>query len=412
VIRNRNFNLMVASLFISRAGDTFTFLALTITVDSWFDDPGRAAGALAAVLMSFAMPQLVFGLFAGTLVDRWDRRRTMVIADLARAALIPGLFFLRSPADLPWALALAFSVSTFSAFFYPARTALLPALVAGDQLMQANSWMQVGETLSRLAGPVLAGVVIGAWGSRPAFFVDSVSFIGSAACLAVMGGIQTRVDRTKDAGLSSPVEDLRAGIRYALGSRLLQGITLGLVLALLGIGGVDVLIVPFTRFVFNLAPQALGLLLTLQGIGMMAGGLIAGWLGRKVPPVVIAVSSMVLLGVAMAAFGEAPTYLAGMLIIPWAGLALAPLNASLQTILQQGVPGHLLGRAGALTEMASTLAQLISMGGAGAMAGWAGLRMTFVLGGGLIVLGAASMGTLLRGGGISPARVPALQAGD
>ena len=158
--RNRNFGMMVASLFISRAGDTFTFLALAIQVDSLYSDPKQSAGALASVLIAFALPQLVFGIFAGTFVDRWDRRRTMIVADLARAALIPGFLFLHSPADLPWAMGLAFAAASFGAFFYPARTALLPSLVQQDELMQANSWMQVGETFSRLAGPILAGVVI------------------------------------------------------------------------------------------------------------------------------------------------------------------------------------------------------------------------------------------------------------
>ncbi len=411
--RNRNFSMMVASLFISRAGDTFTFLALAIQVDSLYSDPKQSAGALASVLIAFALPQLVFGLFAGTLVDRWDRRRTMIVADLARAALIPGFLFLRSPADVPWAMALAFSVSSFGAFFYPARTALLPSLVEGDELMQANSWMQVGETFSRLAGPILAGVVIGAWGSRSAFLVDSASFVGSALFLTAVRGVRTREDIGADGGPVSAFDDLRAGVRYALRSRLLQGITLGLVLALLGIGGVDVLIVPFTRYAFHAAPEALGMLLTVQGIGMVVGGLLAGALGRKLSPLVLSVASMLVLGVVMAGFGMAPTYLVGLLIMPWAGLTLAPLNASLQTMLQQGVPGSMLGRAGALTEMASTTAQLASMGGAGGMAALVGLRPTFVLGGVLIGLGALGMGVLFRG--TAPSGLPApsaAQAGD
>lgn len=394
--RNRNFDLMVASLFISRAGDSFTFLALAIQVDSLFDDPTRSAGALGAVLMAFALPQVLFGLFAGTLVDRWDRRRTMVAADLARAAMIPGFLFLRSPADVPWAMALAFATSSFGAFFYPARTALLPALVKQDNLMPANSWMQVGETFSRLLGPILAGVVIGAFSSRAAFLVDSASFVGSAVFLVAIRGVKTREAERPTEGLMSAVNDLKSGVRYALGSRLLQGITLGVVLALLGIGGVDVLIVPFTRYAFHAAPEALGLLMTAQGVGMVAGGLLTSALARKVSPLAISVASMLLLAVAVAAFGMAPTYLAGLLTIPWAGLTLAPLNASLQTMLQQGVPSHLLGRAGAMTEVASTLAQLVSMGGAGGLAGLVGLRPTFVIGASLLGLGGLAMGGLLR----------------
>lgn len=411
--RDRNFGMMVASLFISRAGDSFTFLALAIRVDSLYSDPKQSAGALASVLIAFALPQLVFGLFAGTLVDRWDRRRTMIVADLARAALIPGFLFLRSPADVPWAMALAFSASSFGAFFYPARTALLPALVKEDQLMQANSWMQVGETMSRLVGPILAGLIIGSRGSGPAFLVDSASFVGSAAFLMAIRGVKTRERATEGGGAPSAVSDLRAGVRYAVGSRLLQGITLGLVLALLGIGGVDVLIVPFTRFAFHAAPEALGLLLTMQGIGMIAGGLLAGGLARKFSPLFIAVASMVLLGAVMAGFGMAPTYLVGLLLMPWAGLALAPLNASLQTMLQQGVPGNMLGRAGALTEMASTTAQLVSMGGAGGLAALVGLRGTFVLGGVLIAVGAGGMGALLRAPAtVAATKTSAIPAGD
>lgn len=413
MLRNRNFGMMVASLFISRAGDTFTFLALAIQVDSLYSDPKQSAGALASVLIAFALPQLVFGLFAGTLVDRWDRRRTMVVADLARAALILGFLFLRSPADVPWAMALAFATSSFGAFFYPARTALLPSIVEDDELMQANSWMQVGETFSRLAGPILAGVVIGTWGSRAAFLVDSVSFLGSGLFLVAIRGVRTRAVDALEGSITSPIEDLRAGIRFALGSKLLQGITIGLVLALMGIGGVDVLIVPFTRFAFHAAPEALGLLLTAQGVGMVAGGLLAGVLARKLSPLAISIASMLVLGAVMAGFGMAPSYLVGLLLIPWAGLALAPLNASLQTMLQQGVPSNMLGRAGALTEMASTTAQLASMGGAGGMAALVGLRPTFVLGGALIVLGALAMGGLLRVR--APSGMPAVsaaQAGD
>ncbi len=391
----------------------FTFLALAIQVTSLYSDPKQSAGALASVLIAFALPQLVFGLFAGTLVDRWDRRRTMVVADLARAAFIPGFLFLRSPADVPWAMALAFIASSFGAFFYPARTALLPALVQEDELMQANSWMQVGETLSRLAGPILAGVIIGTWGSGPAFLVDSASFVGSAIFLAGIRGAKTRAAAPSEGGITSTLDDLRAGVRYALGSRLLQGITLGLVLALLGIGGVDVLIVPFTRFAFHAAPEALGLLMTAQGVGMVAGGLLAGALARKLSPLFISVTAMLLLGVVMAGFGMAPTYLIGLLLIPWAGLALAPSERQPADHAATRRPGEHVGRAGALTEMASTTAQLASMGGAGGMAALVGLRSTFVVGGVLIALGGLAMGGLLRGQ--APSRMPAApaaQAGD
>lgn len=407
--RNRNLDLLIGSLLVSRAGDTFTFLALAIRVDSLYTDPTQSARSLGVVLMAFALPQLVFGLFAGTLVDRWDRRRVMIVADVARACLIPLLVFLRSPSDILWAAALAFAVSTFSAFFYPARTALLPAIVKDEELMAANSWMQVGETVARLAGPILAGLVIGLWGGDVAFFFDSASFAGSSLCLFLIWGVESKAKTAGVGSGASAWKDLQEGVRYALGNRLLQAVTIGIALALLGIGGVDVLIVPFTRFAFNAPPEALGLLMTVQGAGMLVGGLLIGAFSQRWTPVKIAVASTALLAIGLAAFGMAPSYLIGLMVVPVFGFALPPLNASLQTLLQTDIPGEMLGRAGALVEMASSSAYMLSMAAAGPVSSVVGLRHTYVLSGGLVMAAAITLAWLLRSHQVG-SRIPAVES--
>lgn len=406
--RNRNLDFLIGSLVISRAGDTFTFLALAIRVDSLYTDPTQSARSLGIVLMAFALPQLVFGLFAGTLVDRWDRRRVMIAADLARAALIPLLVFLRTPGDILWAAVLAFAVSSFSAFFYPARTALLPAVVEDEELMAANSWMQVGETVARLVGPILAGMVIGLWGGNVAFLFDSASFVGSALCLFLVWGVESKVQTASAGGSASAWKDLVEGVRYALGNRLLQAVTIGIALALLGIGGVDVLIVPFTRFAFNAPPEALGLLMTVQGAGMLVGGLMIGAFSNRWSPVKIAVASTALLAFGLGAFGMAPSYLVGLMVVPVFGFALPPLNASLQTLLQTEIPGEMLGRAGALVEMASSSAYMLSMAAAGPVSTVVGLRHTYVLSGVLVMTAAVTMAWLLRSHQAG-SRIPAVE---
>lgn len=228
MLRNRNFLLLWGSLLISRGGDTFTFLALAVTVDGMFDQPGDSARGLAMVLIAFA-------LFAGTMVDRLDRRWVMVASDVLRAALVPVFLLIRTPADLPLAFLIAFAVSSFSIFYYPARTALLPNVVEKDDLLTANSWMEVGSTISRLAGPMLAGIVIGAFGSRVAYWADRPTFLASGLLLVFIRGVETRIVKQAGQVVSSAWSDLKAGVRYAVGSRLLQGVTVGLALAVLGI---------------------------------------------------------------------------------------------------------------------------------------------------------------------------------
>jgi MFS transporter, DHA3 family, macrolide efflux protein len=394
ILRNRNFVLLFVGAWISGAGDTFSFLALAVRIDSLYTDPTQSAKILGAVLIAFAVPQILIGLLAGTLVDRLDRRRVMMTSDLMRAAMAPLFILLRRPSDVPLALALAFLMASFGVFFNPARTALMPRIVAPDDLMSANGWMQVGQTMARLTGPILAGLVIGRWGTDIAFGVDAFSFL--VAGLLVMGirGVVTR-ERGDTAHTSSAWREFLTGVRYARGSRLLRGVTLGLSLAVLGLGAVNVLFVPFMRHAFDAPPTALGMLMTAQGIGMLAGGLLMGWFGKRLPALGVAVAGLAGLGMATAGLGLAPGYGAGLVMMPVVGLTIPPLNASLNTMLQRGVPGEMLGRAGAVLEMAVSCANLTSMGAAGWVAGHLGLRETFVTAGAIMLAGGVLLAALL-----------------
>jgi DHA3 family macrolide efflux protein-like MFS transporter len=395
MLKNRNFVLLWIAQCISSAGDSFTFLALTIKINDFYTDAGESARALGIVLIAFALPQLAVGLFAGTLVDRWDRRRIMIASDVIRAMIIPAFIFIRTPADLTFACVIAFLASTFSVFFYPARTALLPAIVSEEELMTANGWMQMGNTIARLTGPILAGIVVAQWGSNVAFSIDSISFIVSALLLFGIMGVVTRASREGE-GVRSTWSDVKEGIRYAAGSRLVQGVTLGIAIAMLGLGAVNVLFIPFLRHVFQAPIEALGGLEAAQGAGMFLGGLIIGALGKRLRPVLVSVIAMLILGLSVGLFGFAPDYTYAFILLPMAGFTLPPINASLQTMLQRGVPSQILGRAGSVMDMAISVANLVSMGVAGWLGDLIGLRETFILSGLMLMLGGLAMGVILR----------------
>jgi len=394
MIRNRNFVLLWLAQWVSAAGDTFSFLALAVRIDSIYPDAGESAKALGAVLIAYALPVLLLGLFAGTIVDRQDRKVVMVLSDLARAMLAPGYLLLRTSADLPLAMGFAFLLAAFSVFFYPARTALVPSIVGKDELMSANGWMQVGQTIARLSGPILAGLIVGRWGTDIAFWVDSGSFLVSSMLVLGITGITTRVFE-QSTGSESALRSLKEGVRFILNSRLLQGITLGIALAMLGIGAINVLFVPYLRDAFGVSPQALGGIQTAQGAGMLIGGLILGSLGKLLKPRTVAVFSMMVLALGTVLFGAAPGYTAALFIIPLVGLSLPPLNASLQTLLQRNIPGEMLGRAGSVMDMAISLANVVSMGMAGYLGAAIGLRQSFFAGGAFVFFGAVAMAMML-----------------
>jgi DHA3 family macrolide efflux protein-like MFS transporter len=395
MLKNRNFVLLWIAQCISSAGDSFTFLALTIKVNDFYTDAGESARALGLILIAFALPQLIVGIFAGTMVDRWDRKWIMVASDIIRALIVPAFIFIQTPADLPVAFTIAFLASTFSVFFYPARTALLPSLVSEEELMTANGWMQMGNTIARLSGPVLAGIVVSQWGSNIAFGIDAVSFVISAMLLIGIMGVVTRIKVDQDSS-RTPWNDVKEGVRYATRSRLLQGVTLGISIAMLGLGAVNVLFIPFLRHIFQAPIEALGGLEAAQGAGMFLGGLTISAIGKRLHPILVAVIAMLLLGLSIGLFGFAPAYSYAFILLPLAGFTLPPINASLQTMLQRGVPREILGRAGSVMDMAITMTNLLSMGVAGWLGDLIGLRETFILSGVMLMLGGLAMGWILR----------------
>ena len=395
MIQNRNFRLLWLAQMISAAGDSFSFLAIAICIDDLSDSAGASAQALSLVLIAYALPTLVLGLFAGTLVDRWDRKRVMVFSDVARAIIAPGYLLLQSSTDLPVAILTAFLLASFGVFFYPARTALLPSLVRKDELMSANGSMQLGNTIAKLAGPALAGLVIGFWGTRVAFLVDSASFMISGVLVLGISGVVTRAAASSE-GTRSAMQDFREGVRFVLQSRLLQGVTLGIGIAMLGIGAVNVLFVPFLRDAFVVDPTILGGIETAQGVGMVLGALSISALARKLSSLKISVAAMIGLGIGICAFGLAPALSLIVAAMPLIGFTLPPINASLSTMLQRGIPEGLLGRASSVMDMASSLTNLLSMGLAGWIAGMLGLRETFVLAGGIILIAGVAMGRMLQ----------------
>ena len=140
---------------------------------------------MGAVFLVATLPNLLFGPIAGTLVDRWDHREVMIVSDLLRAGLVL-LIPLAAVTNLVLAYPLVFLVTTVSIFFRPAKGAILPRLVAEEDLVAANSALWVGETFADIGGYVIAGLFVALLGSQLplAFWVDSVTYVASALLIA------------------------------------------------------------------------------------------------------------------------------------------------------------------------------------------------------------------------------------
>lgn len=170
---------------------------LAIALPIYTYDLTPSSLATGAMFMVGTMPRIVFGPLAGVLVDRWDRRRTMVVTDFTQAALVAVLLLVQSPQQVWLIYLVAFLESTVSQFFGPAENALLPQLVDERHLVPANSLNALNNNLARLAGPALGGLLLGGLGFRSVVLVDCLSFLISGVMIA---GITTQAGQRRVVG--------------------------------------------------------------------------------------------------------------------------------------------------------------------------------------------------------------------
>jgi MFS family permease len=400
VLRNRDFLALWLGQIISQVGDSFTFLALLITVN-------RLTGstvAMGLMMISLTLPQLLFSFLAGVVVDRVDRKWLMVTSDLLRGFCVLAFLTVRSAEQVYVLYIVGFLLSSVGVFFSPAKTAMIPRIIKDDQrLLSANALSQTIRVVALLIGPALAGFAIAWLGATVAFVVDSLTYFVSALAIVSIRTSGRTADESR-VGVSMVWRRLAEGFSYTLHNSTILGIIVTLLVGFLGIGAIEVLFVPYLQGEFGAGAEGVGFVQAAQGLGMLVGSVIVGNLAARFRLTRIIAWTIALLGIAIVACGLASRFM----IIPMttfiAGLSLAPLNASLSTLMQVTVPDDKLGRVGSVVDTTVTVSYLVSMGGAAFLADALGIRAVFVGAGLVTVLSLLPALTMMREPGTGPPR--------
>jgi predicted MFS family arabinose efflux permease len=398
VLRRRDYFLLWVAGVASTLGDFVLLIALPFHV---YEVTGSAL-ATGGTYVAGALPRVLLGSVAGVFVDRWDRKRTMIAADLVRAAALLALLTVPGSDGLWVVYVVTVIESSVSQFFGPARAALLPRLVPEEQRQEANALGALGEGASRLAGPLIGGALLGLLGLQGVVLFDSASFLLSAILIAMVAAPTARpVDdaggqrvATAAAGRAAAVlRELREGLEVVGREPIVRATFVVTALTTVAFGITDPLIPVFMQDVLGGTAVDFGALASVQGVGVMLGGLaIARARGAVAPAGLIALglglgAALLLVGVHSGSF---PVVLA--LIGPW-GACLVAYQVGATTLLQNGVPDALRGRVfGALGTLQGAL-------------GIAGIALASVLGtfvGAVWVLTAACL-LLLAAAGVAAA---------
>jgi MFS family permease len=388
LLRQRNFSLLWVGQFISIIGDWVLFIALPFYTYS-LTGSVLATGAMFIVS---TLPRLILGSVAGVFVDRWDRKRTMILADLLRVLLIAILLLVRSR-DWLWLIYVsAFLESVVSQFFNPAKTAIIPLLVGEKDLLAANSLNGLSDALTRLVGSALGGVLMGWLGFSSVVMLDAGSFLFSALMIIlivmpVRPTAQPAAAHTPDAGgILGVWRDWVAGLRLVKQERLLLTLFIILAVALLGDSMITVLIVPLVKVLMGGGAQLLGWLMMAQGIGGLLGGLLVGQIGKRFPARRMSAIGLVGTGIVILAIISMPRSALVLPLMAAAGVTASAWLICSETLLQLGTSDQFRGRIFGTLGTTSALASLVGMVLAGALADTIGLVLILSISAGLYIL--------------------------
>ena len=265
---NPAFTRLYAAQLISFAGDWFATVALLGLALQLTGSPAVASLLIVVQTGAFALASPI----AGVLADRYDRRRLMVAADLARVPVALAFLLARDPDTLWIAFAAAGLLSVGAAVFEPTSSASLPNLVERSELAEANVLIGSAWGTMLAVGAALGGLVAATLGRDVAFAVNAASF-GASALLIV--GIRRSFRAAREEG-DSPLqhggvaESIRVVLRFARGNRTLAALLLAK--TTFGVGtGVIVLLAVFGRDVFRAGDAGIGILFAARGLGALLG---------------------------------------------------------------------------------------------------------------------------------------------
>jgi MFS family permease len=399
VLKIRDFRLLWSGQIVSNFGDNLTSLALLILVNRL---TGSTA-ALATMAIALALPRIIFGMLAGVYVDRYDRKRIMVISDLLRAVLVFGFVFISS-ADRIWLLYIfAFMQATVGAFFMPARTAYIPNIVPEDGLLSANTLSETSRIIFGLLGTTVAGVFIGSFDRIwPLFALDSLTFLVSMVFILQIAAPGAERVVEKAGGAREILKSFKEGISLVLRSRILMGILVGAGVTMLGLGAVNVLLVPLVVNDLQISETWFGILEFSQTAAMVMSGALVAVLAARIKPTNIISAGLVGLGIAVVLLAPTVNVWQLMLILFLVGWIMTPLQASLTTLIQTSVSDDIRGRtSGAMGTLIST-ASVVSMAFAGVLGDVIGVRNVFVISGAIIVAAGIGSAFAFRGAVSAP----------
>ena len=372
LMRQRNFALLWTGGLVSMLGNWMLLTALPIYV---YQLTG-SAGATSLTFIVRSVPWLLFSPIAGVYVDRWDRKRVMLISNVLLAVTLLPLLLVRS-ADTVWIVYVVAVMQTMIAtFFGPAENALLPRVVGEEHLVAANALNALNNNLARLIGPPIGGLIAATMSLPGVAIADALTFLFAALAVALVT-VSGKVEPAADAG--APGQATRASMRVwhemAEGLRIIRrSRRLGVAFAVSAVSsiGEGVFSIAFLLWVSKIlggGAQELGFFYSAQAVGGILGGLVVGRVGDRLGATRLFALSLVLFGLLDLALFNYPRFVTGLAVglglMVLVGIPAIGIGSGQNTLLQSSVEDAYRGRVFGAYDTVGALFYLVSVSAMG-----------------------------------------------
>ena len=388
IFRNRNFTLLWSGQLVSTIGSSLTSLAASILVYRLTN----SAMSVGLMLMATAAPSLVLGLFAGVFVDRMDRKRIMIAADLLRAALVFSIPFL-VPHNIVWLYVIVMLSSSVSTFFDPAHSSVLPEVATDEELAAANSLIAISAFGSTAVGFAASGLIASQFPIEWAFYADAATFLFSALCIALIGIRAVKPEGATN--VATVFRNMKSGIAFLLNTPVLRSIYMLAPFIGISFGMWNSLLLPFARQALGASEFEYGLQEGLTSVGFVVSSLLMARLAARLREgqwLVISYLGMGLVGLVYASLSSIWLAIAMVMI---SGFMNAPASIARSLLVQRNTPRETRGRVASVFFVTRDVAFLIGMAAAGLADVW-GVRVLMVASA-LLVLVPGALALVLPG---------------
>ena len=394
ILRNRQFVRLWTAQLVSTIGDALTSLAAGIIVY----ERTQSALSVGLILMATAVPTLVFGLIAGVVVDRYDRKKIMIAADILRAMVVVTIPFLLS-ASIVWLYVIVMVSASITQFFSPANESVLPEIASEEELGAANAIMAIAQFGSTAVGFAAAGFLASTNSIELVFFVDAGTFLFSALMISLVKVEPLEV--TEHAGIGSVIRDIGFGARFIVKTPILRSLNLVRIPVLLSFGLQNVLLLPFAIRALHATEFEYGLQEGLTSVGFVIGSLAMARLADRLREGQWLVLSFTAMGLMGLLYSFQTSVWIAVAIIAISGVMNAPSFVAGRLINQRNTPREMRGRVFSTSYVLRDVVYLSGM----ALAGLADIFLVQVLFmvSSFVVIGAGVLAAVLPGLGLPAA---------